>query len=260
MALLTMHYFSYQLNMSTEVQIVIPDNKNSCPTLEAKRYPVLYLLHGHSDDSLAWLRHTNIEDLAYQYGYIVVMPTTHRGYYSDAKHGLRYFSYIAKELISAIDNTFPTIPDRNNRVIAGLSMGGYGAAKIALKRPDLFSAFASFSGALDPFATRCFKEQSEEMLEEKMQNLENIFGPKEEFYSSDCNLKVLFKNYLENSNYPIRFYLSCGTEDPLYPCNKEYEKYLNSIGMDIKLVEKSGTHNWEFWSEEIKNAFRFFTD
>lgn len=259
MALLTMHYFSYQLNMCTEVQIVIPDDKNSCPTLGMKRYPVLYLLHGHSDDSLAWLRHTNIEDLANEYGYIVVMPTTHRGYYSDAKHGLRYFSYIAKELISAIDNIFPTIPNRNSRVIAGLSMGGYGAMKIALKCPDLFSAFASFSGALDPFATRCFKEQNEKILEEKMNNLVDIFGSEEEFYISDNNLKVLAKAYMLDNNYPIRFYISCGTEDPLHPCNKDFEKYLNTIGMEFKLIERPGTHNWEFWSEEIKRAFCFFT-
>lgn len=260
MALLSMHYFSYYLNMSTEVEVIIPDDRTVFPTLTGKKFPVLYLLHGHSDDSLAWLRNTNIEELSNKYGFITVMPTTHRGYYTDALHGLRYGSYISKELIPAIDNTFHTIRDRAFRFTAGLSMGGYGALKIALSNPDSFSKCASFSGAIDPFATSLFKDIDISLLEEKIRNIENVFGTESEFAKSNNSLYNLVDKYKETMDkYPISLYISCGTEDPLYPCNKEFSAFLTEKGIAHSFSEREGNHNWDFWSEEIKKASAFFT-
>ena len=261
MALLSMQYFSYHLNLSTNVQIIIPEDRRSFPTLTGKKMPVLYLLHGHSDDNLAWIRHTNVEDLANEYGFIVVMPTTHRGYYTDALHGHKYGTFISKELIPAIDNTFPTINDRSSRFIAGLSMGGFGALKLSMENPDKFSKAASFSGAVNPFATSLLTDLDGSPMDDKMKNLENIFGTEESYYKSLNHLDNLAIEYKINDKekYPISFYASCGTEDPLYDSNKKFIAVMNENGFKIKLEKRPGNHNWEFWSVDIKKAFEFFT-
>lgn len=261
MALISMRYFSYYLNLGTEVEVIIPEDRSGSPTLTGKRYPVLYLLHGHSDDCLAWLRHTNIEDLANEYGFIVVMPTTHRAYYTDALYGHKYGTFISKELVDAIDNTFPTIKCRGSRYIAGLSMGGFGALKLSMENPDRFSMAASFSGAVDPFATELLTDLDGSPMEDKMRNLENIFGTRDYYYKSDNYLNNLALKYKAESKdkYPIAFYASCGTEDPLFRSNKAFIAFANENGFDIELDERPGNHNWDFWSVDIKQAFEFFT-
>lgn len=92
-----------------------------------KKYPVLYLLHGHGDDQTGWIRKSMLELKVRDRELIVVMPTAHRGFYINGKHGYRYFDYLAKELPRAVGNFFHGSLERKDNYIAGLSMGGYGA-------------------------------------------------------------------------------------------------------------------------------------
>ena len=99
------------------------------------RYPVIYLLHGLTGHYNNWAEKTKLEQYAANYNYIIVMPEGDNGWYTDSATvpNDKYESYIIKELIPEIDKKYRTKADRQNRAIAGLSMGGYGSIKIRFK-------------------------------------------------------------------------------------------------------------------------------
>ena len=110
---------------------------------------MLYLLHGLSDDHTAWLRYTSVERYAAAAGLAVVMPAVNRSFYANERHGGRYWDFISEELPKTVGRFFRVSQDPRDTYVAGLSMGGYGAMKLALSRPDRFAAAATLSGALD---------------------------------------------------------------------------------------------------------------
>jgi putative tributyrin esterase len=114
-------------------------------------FPVLYLLHGLSDDHTQWTRITSIERYVAGLPLIAIMPNGERGFYSDnlTRPNALYETYFIKDIVGFTDLTFKTIGSSEGRVVAGLSMGGYGAAKFAVKYPDLICAAASLSGAME---------------------------------------------------------------------------------------------------------------
>jgi len=112
-------------------------------------FPVFYLLHGLSDDHTSWARRTSIERYVAPLPLIVVMPDGGRGFYCDAVEGPAYERHVIEDVIGFVDRTCQTIPERKGRVIGGLSMGGYGALKLALKFPHLFCSAVAHSSAFD---------------------------------------------------------------------------------------------------------------
>ncbi len=112
-------------------------------------FRVLYLLHGYSDDQTAWQRWTSIERYAEGLNLAVVMPAAQNSFYTDMVHGGKFFTFLTEELPAVVHDLFPLSTERADTFVAGLSMGGYGAFKLALSRPDLYAAAASLSGALD---------------------------------------------------------------------------------------------------------------
>src|SRR4051794_16892096 len=111
--------------------------------------PVLYLLHGLSDDDTIWLRRTSIERYAAPLGLAVVMPQVHRSFYTDQAYGGRYWTFLSGELPELGGSLFRLSDRPGDTFVAGLSMGGYGALKWALRQPQRFAAAASLSGAVE---------------------------------------------------------------------------------------------------------------
>ena len=107
-----------------------------------------YLLHGLSDDSSKWLRRSRVEQHAQQFPFLVAMPDGFRGAYANNEAGPRFFDYMIEDVVGAIERLFDVRGDRGGRCVGGLSMGGYGALRLALGRPDLFNSAVSHSGAL----------------------------------------------------------------------------------------------------------------
>src|SRR5690606_35149889 len=114
-----------------------------------KKHPVLYLLHGLSDDDTIWLRRTSIERYVAGLGLAVVMPNVHRSFYADMAYGGQYWTFLTEELPRVAGDFFPLSDAREDNYVAGLSMGGYGAFKWALSYPERFAAAGSLSGVLD---------------------------------------------------------------------------------------------------------------
>ena len=152
-------------------RVLLPDGYEK--TL--RRYPVLYLLHGLGGDYTDWTTRTNLVDYSKSLGLIVVMPDGGNQWWTNAADGsARYEDYLAGDLPADVVKKFRTINSRYGRAIAGLSMGGYGALKLALKRPAAFTVAASFSGALN-----VSREGELEKLigAAESERLQIIFGP-----------------------------------------------------------------------------------
>ena len=154
MALLHVDFFSDVLGMCMDMDVILPQQTSGQIGMEGKagdgRYKTMYLLHGMSDDQTIWQRRTSIERYVSQLGIAVVMPTTHLAFYTDTTYGMKYWTYISQELPKICREFFPRMSDRKEDTLAaGLSMGGYGAWKLALRAPETFGAGASLSGALD---------------------------------------------------------------------------------------------------------------
>ena len=146
-------FFAESLSLSTSMTVLLPQRAEGqigmVGTREEAPAPVLYLLHGMSDDDTIWLRRTSIERYAAELGIAVVMPAVQRSFYNDEAFGRAYWTFVADELPALVGRAFTVSHEPADTFVAGLSMGGFGAFKLALLRPHQFAAAASLSGALD---------------------------------------------------------------------------------------------------------------
>src|SRR5436190_862843 len=150
MILNKVNFFSETLGLLSSMHVLLPQR----PLAEAQKKPrqklrTLYLLHGHSDDHTAWQRFTSIERYAEALNLAVVMPAVHLSFYNDMAHGGKYWQFISEEVPALVRDMFSLSSKREDNFVAGLSMGGYGAFKIAVTHPERFAAGASLFGALD---------------------------------------------------------------------------------------------------------------
>lgn len=219
------------LEKMTSFVAIVPDDKPG-------PFPVLYLLHGLSDDHTAWSRRTSLERYVQDLPLIVVMPNGERGFYTDAKNKPKsaFETNLVKDIVGFVDRTFRTIPTREGRVAAGLSMGGYGALKLALKYPDLFCAAASHSGAVD-FARRDFAQGDDWGWEWRL-----ILGD-----TPADGLDDLFALApgLDLANLPA-LRIDCGTDDFLIEPNRAFTAHLTALGLPHEYQEHPGGHDWEY--------------
>src|SRR3954465_14171117 len=153
MALVRCDFFSDVLGLSTSMTVVLPQATSAqigmTGTATGGDAPVLYLLHGLSDDDTIWLRRTSIERYAAPLGLAVVMPQVGRSFYTDEAHGNRYWTFLSGELPAIAGSFFHLSDRREDTFVAGLSMGGYGAVKWGLRHPDRFAPAARLPGGAD---------------------------------------------------------------------------------------------------------------
>lgn len=247
MAQFQCNIFSETIEMIMQYYVIIPDGT----TEESKKdMPVVYLLHGLSDNASGWTRLTSIERYARAKNCAVIMPEVQRSWYTDMKYGLRYFKYISTDLKLIAKNYFGLPTDRAHSYIAGLSMGGYGALKTALRCPDEFEACAGFSSAVDV----------QKYLDKKMfffpGEAVGIFGEEYKLKPED-DVYALARKNAQNDNNP-RFMLTCGTNDILYPETLALKEIMEKGNYDLKYWETAEDHTWNFWDMSVKLALDFF--
>ena len=212
-------------------------------------HPTLYLLHGLSDDHTIWMRRTSVERYASPAGLAVVMPAVNRSFYADMKCGLNYWTFISEELPMLARSFFPLSAKREDNFVAGLSMGGYGAFKLALRQPDRFCAAASLSGVLDLAPSVRDKEVWNK------RDYDAIFGTNEPIDNTANDLMYLLKTGAKNVKaYPALFQC-CGTGDFLYDQNIRFRDLAISFGYAIHYEEEPGTgHEWGYWDRMIEKV------
>src|SRR5690349_24431898 len=143
-------FFSETIGLLSSMYVLLPQRTLADARNKRKpKYRTLYLLHGHSDDHTAWQRWTSIERYVEGLNLAVVMPAVHLSFYTDMVYGGKYWQFISEEVPAMVRDMFPLSTGREDNFVAGLSMGGYGALKLALTHPDRYAAAASPSGADD---------------------------------------------------------------------------------------------------------------
>lgn len=236
MAIITIQWNSECLGKCTKTNVYVNDRAEP-------PYPAYYLLHGLSDDETKWLRGTRLEDHAAPWPFMIVMPDGERSFYCDTPAGA-FESLVAKELVARIDALFPTRRDPGARAVGGLSMGGYGALKLALKHPDVFGVGASHSGAV---------AFGEEEAEGRWNSLEPLLGAA--FRDPASNV---FK--LAAASDPSRrpaLSVDCGVDDFLIESNRAFHAHLKRLGYAHHYAEHPGAHTWGYWNDRLPEALAF---
>ena len=255
MALLQVDFYSNVIGMCMQMDVILPQNVNKNVnaniTNNKDKYPTLYLLHGMGGNNTSWIRRTSIERYVEEMGIAVVMPTTHLGWYTDMYYGHKYWTFISEELPAICHEFFPRMSEkREDNFVAGLSMGGYGAFKLALRCPDRFCAAASLSGALNSGDLMKIDNTGKEFFE-------NVFGPLDKVIGSDNDLLALAAKLKESGKPLPQLYMWCGTEDFLYNGNCAMKEHLENLSFDLTYKESTGDHQWKYWDEKIQDVLKW---
>lgn len=245
MALIRLDHVPETVKVNLPLYIILP-SPGEMRSLPVAKRKVLYLLHGLSDDGSAWQRYTEIESIATLYGLVVIMPSVGRSFYADMLNGQRYFSYLTEELPRYLQDVFGLSHRREDTLIAGNSMGGYGAFKAAFLRPDLYSCAASFSGVLSMLFLTAYPNDP------RREEFEYVFGNLEKLAGSEHDPAIWLQQASQNPSHLPRLYMSCGRQDDLYPLNLQFHAACQSMGIPVDYHEEDAPHDWFFWNREIQ--------
>lgn len=255
MAVFSGTIYSGTLRMETTLHAVLTGDmrtergdKPMTPGLAGK---TLILLHGLSGNGAGWLYYTPLFRLAEQYGLRVILPDGHRSFYQDMVHGGRYFTYILEELPALAQALFGANIAPQNLLIAGLSMGGYGALRCALTAPERYAYAGAFStpAQLQSFVMSEAEAEQRGFLNERV----GWFGP-ENKVSPESDLFML-ASQCKNRLPPI--FSACGRQDVLYADNISFCKHLQKLGQPVEWFEKDGEHDWHFWEVALQQFLIF---
>ncbi len=256
MAFFKMNYHSDVLKAGVTVHVILPEQAKTLIGMDTKgdgTYKTLFLLHGLSDDYSCWMRRTSIERYAAEHGIAVVMPNVGRSWYTDTAYGAKYFTFVTGELPAVCRSYFNGMSHkREDTFVAGLSMGGYGAVKAALRCPETFGGCASLSGAFDITDMRRVN---------MMDEWKGIFGfeledPAELAGSIHDVYALAEKNRKEGIPFP-KMYLWCGQSDFLLDANRKFRDLLAQLQVDHHYAESEGNHSWKWWDMHIQDALKY---
>jgi S-formylglutathione hydrolase FrmB len=235
------------MNKSIPNIVILPDSY----TTQKDGFSVLYLLHGAGGNYTTWLSKVpRIKEYADKYNIIIVCPdgeTTSWYFDSPIDQKMKYETFISKELINTIDERYNTLANKTNRAITGLSMGGHGAFYLSFKHTDVWGAAGSMSGGLDirPFPNNW---DLNKRLGEYSKNKEN--------WEENTVINMVY--LLDGKNLKLIF--DCGVDDFFYNANKRLHKKLIERNIPHDYTERSGSHNWDYWSNSIKYQLMFFNN
>ena len=231
-----------------------------------RTYPVVYLLHGYTDDHTGWLQFGEINRYADKAIYegtippmIIVMPNGDSSWFINSYDGKeKYENFFINEFIPAIEKIYRIKAEKRYRGIAGLSMGGYGTLNYSFKYPALFAAAASLSAAV---------RNDSAIVKLSDIEWENTFG---QLYGKGLKgIARLTKAWYDNSLLKIvetkpaselktvRYWIDCGDDDYLTTGNCLLHIGLIEKGIPHEFRVRQGTHNWTYWRTGITDALQF---
>lgn len=252
MAYMQCSFFSQTLGGMTDIAVVIPSPEaDEAYFTPGDKFQTLYLYHGAYGGWSDWLVKSNIERYAQRRKLAVVMPGAANSFYQDMRHGERYLTFLAEELPRFAQTVFPLSPEREDNFTGGLSMGGYGALRVALAKPEQFACAVSISGAID--VAELFKNAGKDNQQAPFR-LWDIFEDPNSLEGTDADIFHVIKT-LKDANRPLPgMFLSCGTEDFLYEVNLGARKKLEALGVDVHFEQHPGTHNWDYFDPHMRRA------
>ncbi len=272
--------FAPSLGVWKRVVIVLPVSYDRNPD---QRYPVAYYLHGLTGNERDWTARARLDSTAAALvdagspETIVVMPDGDDSWYLNwitaepyarcaaevrsepaAEYCVKqagYADYIAHDVVSHVDTHYRTRAERAHRGIAGLSMGGYGAIKIALQYPTIFAAAASHSGVVAILLVG-FAADGSAIYARDMDDIQSLNrgyrsgfvralgGDVDRWRSNDPGL--LAAERMKDGRMPA-IYIDCGTDDSLITQNRALHRELTQLGVVHEYNEYPGAHTWSYW-------------
>jgi putative tributyrin esterase len=231
------------LNRQMQYRVILPRDVT-------RKLPVVYLLHGNGGGFRDWSNYSDVSRFA-QTSLILVMPQGDESYYVNAvqRPEDRYEDYIVQDLAADVEAKFPAAPGRSNRAIVGVSMGGFGAIKIALSHPDLFVFAGALSAAIDVPRRPLSLKRIPQYLAQS-----SIFGP----WGSVARLRndpFLLARMVQPAEAPY-LYLSCGQAEGLLPANREFAAVLRQRHLQYEFHAVPGGHDWTQWNEQLPALFQ----
>lgn len=243
MAFFQIEYSSAVLGQYRQVDVIYPDRDQIAEAENDTDIPVLYLLHGMGGNHNSWAFRTNIQRLLRKTNLIVIMPNSENGWYTNTAYGVRYYDAIAKELPEVMQRFFPSMTTKREKTfIAGLSMGGYGAFKLALTS-NRFSFAGSFSGALGLSVDLMGDD-----IDQPKSYWQGVFG---DLDSSEVEKHYLI-NLMDQHDMKTKFYAWCGLEDFLFESQDKAVAELQNKGLDITYSTDHGKHEWYYWEKQLE--------
>ena len=268
MARLLVDFYSAALCGNTSALVILPTERDDFLSGGIRRdsegkIPVIYLLHGMGDDHMGWARYTNLEREALSRGVAVVCPLVHsQSYYSNMPKGLKYYDFVADELPVLMRGIFPQLSSlREGNIIAGVSMGGYGAVKAGFGRPETYSRVGCFSsGNFVYFGSYLPPEdQAPEFLFPFYGVARNAFGTETllDAKGSENDIYTVLDKAIAAKKPLPKLHMYCGTEDfVLGISDATAEYYAKRMAPDAFTYKKGpGLHNWIFWNEWLPVFF-----
>lgn len=238
------------------------------PDYEASHryYPVVYLLHGYTDNDTGWLQFgeaNRIADEGIASGtippMILVMPDGGVSFYINNYDGsVKYEDFFTKEFIPFIEGRFRIRAEKQYRGIAGLSMGGYGSLVSILRHPEMFVACAAFSSAV-----RTDGEMAAEPEDSWNRIYGPVFGPN---LKGNDRVTEHFKSYSPphivrdtpaDKLKGIRLYIDCGDDDGLSTGNAMFHVTLRELKIPHEFRIRDGAHTWFYWRSGLPEGLKF---
>ena len=232
--------------------------------ISTRSYPVLYLLHGHTDDQTGWIQFGEVHritDNAIKNGkatpMVIIMPDADTGQpgYTNAISGKwDYEDFFFEEFMPHVEKRFRIKKNKRFRAISGLSMGGGGSFLYALHRPDLFSSAAPLSASLGP-------QKVEEMKEFTYLGYSSSNHNKEDFenYNKRNNALYLVDQISLKTLNSVRWYIDCGDDDFLYEANSLMHIKMRKKGVKHEFRIRDGGHNWTYWRTALPSVLEFIS-
>lgn len=242
----TIDVHSKSMNKVVKAVVITPQGYDA---KAAKKYPVVYLLHGHSGNYRSWVKDVpTIKKAADELGLIVVCPDGgFNSWYinSPVDSSVKYDTYITAELLPYIDASYNTIADRKARAISGYSMGGHGALYLSIKHPDLFANVGSICGGVDlrPFPNNW--------------QLKNILGDLQTNTTNWDNYSVI--NMVDVlSKGQLNMMIDCGVDDFFLKVNRQLHEKLVTMKIPHEYIEREGGHTRNYWANSVDYHFFYF--
>ncbi|WP_340104293.1 alpha/beta hydrolase [Rhodohalobacter sp. 8-1] len=253
---------SSALGKTVEYNIYLPSGYET----SNRSYPVLYLLHGYTDDEIGWTQFGEVQQITDVASaslavtdMIIVMPDAGVSWYINSHDGkVNYEDFFIQELIPHVDETYRTRPAKEFRAVAGLSMGGYGTLIMATKYSELFTAAAPLSAAV------FLDEEITEMPQENWDNaLGTPFGEGLEgedrltdHYRENSIIDIMASEDPEKLN-TVDYYIDCGDDDFLIRGNMELYSTMIQNEINAEFRVRNGAHTWDYWRTALPDVLEF---
>lgn len=257
----SLQFESQKVNYPVKYSIYLPPDYNS----SERSYPVLYLLHGYSDDETGWIQFgeaNSIADKGIANGdfasCIIVMPDGKVSWYVNSADGKDpWEDMFIQEFIPFIEKEYRIRSKKEFRAIAGLSMGGYGSLQIAMRNTDLFSSCVAMSSGTLTDDERSANNKYDHYFM-------NIYGEKPANgvsqhwmeYSPLHLLDSVDKKKLKS----VRWYIDCGDDDFLYKGNSALHVKMRELEIPHEYRVRQGSHTWSYWRTGLYDGLKFISE